>query len=113
MFYFKSRGYVAAKIYAIKIAETHFRERSDRRAVEDLATRLDDSVFAPPKHLEASEACINDQSNYILVIQKCSADEKEEDITEEELRTSEFLISCAFCFSLSRWKSRGSKVKAL
>ena len=82
--------------------------------MEDLATRLDDSVFAPPKHLAASEACINDHSNiYILVIQKCFADEKEEDKTEEELRTSEFLISCAFCFSLSRWKSRGSKVKAL
>ena len=61
--------------------------------MEDLDTRLDDSVFAPPKHLEASEACINDQSNYILVIQKCFVDEK-----EEELRTSEFLVSCAFYF---------------
>lgn len=75
--------------------------------------RLDDSVFAPPKQLDASEACINDSSNYILVIQKCFADKKEEDKTGEELRTSEFLVSCAFCFSLSRWKSRRSKVKAL
>lgn len=69
--------------------------------MEDLVTRLDDSVFAPPKQLDASEACINDHSSYILVIQKCFADEKEEDKTEEELRNSEFLVSCAFFFSLS------------
>lgn len=65
--------------------------------MEDLVTRLDDSVIAPPKQLDASEACINDHSSYILVIQKCFADE-EEDKTEEELRNSEFLVSCAFFF---------------
>ena len=113
--WWRSMIYVRSRVYILwrKCMQKNCRNRSDRRALKDLATRLDDSVFAPPKQLEASEACVNDHSNDILVIQKCFADEKEEDKTEEELRTSEFLISCAFCFSLSRWKSRGSKVKAL